>query len=97
VLLLLQGVGKGHVLNWLSAQKLFPLEYIVHVDPDFFKSIMPEWTRYRDLDEEQAGSFCHAGTGAPGRAGSTGRVMRDACHTDTKHRCCLLLLLSVHA
>lgn len=54
------GVGKGHVLNWLSAEKLFPLEYVVHVDPDFFKSIMPEWTHYRDVDEEQAGSFCHA-------------------------------------
>ena len=57
----LQGVGKGHVLNWLSAQQLFPLEYIVHVDPDFFKSIMPEWTSYRDINEEQAGSLCHAG------------------------------------
>lgn len=30
------------VLSWLSKQGLFPLEYIVHVDPDFFKSIMPE-------------------------------------------------------
>ena len=57
----MQGVGKGHVLSWLSAQKLFPLEYVVHVDPDFFKSIMPEWPSYREVDEEQAGSFCHAG------------------------------------
>ena len=30
------------VLSWLSSQGLFPLEYIVHVDPDFFKKIMPE-------------------------------------------------------
>lgn len=36
------GVGKGHVLSWLSKQGLFPLEYIVHIDPDFFKRIMPE-------------------------------------------------------
>jgi hypothetical protein len=36
------GVGKGHVLSWLSKQGLFPLEYIVHIDPDLFKRIMPE-------------------------------------------------------
>jgi hypothetical protein len=32
------------VLSWMSSQGLFPLEYIVHVDPDFFKRIMPEVT-----------------------------------------------------
>jgi hypothetical protein len=25
------GVGKGHVLSWLSTQGLFPLEFIAHI------------------------------------------------------------------
>jgi hypothetical protein len=33
---------REQVLAWLSQQGLFPIEYIVHVDPDFFKRIMPE-------------------------------------------------------
>ena len=33
---------RWQVLSWLSRQGLFPIEYIVHVDPDFFKRIMPE-------------------------------------------------------
>mmetsp|Transcript_18 Transcript_18/g.36 ORF Transcript_18/g.36 Transcript_18/m.36 type:complete len:750 (+) Transcript_18:51-2300(+) len=65
------GVGKGHVLSWLSEQGLFPLEFIVHVDPDFFKRIMPEWTNYlshaasAEVSSEKhgeqiaAGSACH--------------------------------------
>mmetsp|Transcript_2746 Transcript_2746/g.4127 ORF Transcript_2746/g.4127 Transcript_2746/m.4127 type:complete len:779 (+) Transcript_2746:248-2584(+) len=53
------GVGKGHVLSWLSSQGLFPLEFVAHVDPDFFKRIMPEWNGYVQRDEETAGTFCH--------------------------------------
>ncbi len=30
------------VLSWLSRRGLFPVEYIAHIDPDFFKRIMPE-------------------------------------------------------
>lgn len=55
------GVGKGHVLSWLSTQGLFPLEFIAHIDPDFFKRVMPEWDTYRSQGEENAGSLCHLG------------------------------------
>ena len=56
------GVGKGHVLSWLSSQGLFPLEFIVHIDPDFFKRIMPEWEHYVAKGEEMAGTLCHLGS-----------------------------------
>ena len=36
------GVGKGYALGWLSEQGIFPLEDIVHIDPDYFKSQLPE-------------------------------------------------------
>ncbi|CAE7706595.1 Swap70, partial [Symbiodinium microadriaticum] len=58
------------VLSWLSQQGLFPIEFIVHVDPDFFKRIMPEWKEYlrRAVSQQSseaheeviaAGTFCH--------------------------------------
>ena len=57
------GVGKSHVLSWLSSQGLFPLEYIVHIDPDFFKRVMPEvtlWSCSVDLSDNCA---CFSGRG----------------------------------
>ena len=30
-------------MSWMSENSLFPIEAIVHVDPDFFKLEMPEW------------------------------------------------------
>jgi hypothetical protein len=53
------GSGKGHVLSWLSGQGLFPLEYIVHVDPDFFKRVMPEWKGYLSRNQDFAGTATH--------------------------------------
>jgi len=40
------GSGKGHVFRYLSKQGFFPLEYIVHIDSDEFKRVMPEWKEY---------------------------------------------------
>jgi hypothetical protein len=57
------GVGKGHVLSWLSKRGLFPVEYIVHIDPDFFKRIMPEWSKYVSVNKEFAGTACHKESG----------------------------------
>ena len=37
------GAGKGHVMAWMSAENIFPLENIVQIDPDVFKRNMPEW------------------------------------------------------
>mmetsp|Transcript_10557 Transcript_10557/g.24558 ORF Transcript_10557/g.24558 Transcript_10557/m.24558 type:complete len:688 (+) Transcript_10557:264-2327(+) len=52
------GAGKGYALSWMSANGYFPIEDIVHVDPDHFKRIMPEWPEYTARGEE-AGSLCH--------------------------------------
>lgn len=38
---------QGYTLYWLSANGYFPLENIVHVDPDHFKRCMPEVKRQR--------------------------------------------------
>jgi len=40
------GAGKGYVMKWMSDQGYFGLENVVHVDPDFFKSEMPEKEGY---------------------------------------------------
>ncbi len=37
------GAGKGYTLSWMSENGYFPLENIVHIDPDYFKRVMPEW------------------------------------------------------
>ena len=34
------GAGKGYTLRWMSQHGFFPLENIVHIDPDYFKSVM---------------------------------------------------------
>ena len=57
------GAGKGYVLHWLSEKGYFPLENIVHVDPDRFKTMMPEWSGYLSHDESSAGSLCHRESG----------------------------------
>eukprot|EP00928_Gymnodinium_smaydae_P080766 TRINITY_DN643_c0_g3_i1.p1 TRINITY_DN643_c0_g3~~TRINITY_DN643_c0_g3_i1.p1 ORF type:complete len:817 (-),score=130.78 TRINITY_DN643_c0_g3_i1:65-2377(-) len=52
------GAGKGWTLSWMSEQGYFPIECLVHVDPDYFKTAMPEFSGYakRGL---QAGTMCH--------------------------------------
>jgi predicted ABC-type ATPase len=53
------GVGKGYCMNWMSKHGFFPLENIVHVDPDAFKMMMPEWPKYVKMSGEEAGTLCH--------------------------------------
>ena len=53
----------GYALNWLSKQGLFPLEQIVHIDPDYFKRVMPEWKSYIGCNAEQSGTLCHQESG----------------------------------
>jgi hypothetical protein len=57
------GAGKGYALNWLSKQGLFPLEQIVHIDPDYFKRVMPEWKSYISNNASNAGTLCHQESG----------------------------------
>lgn len=58
------GSGKGWVMSWLSRHNIFPLEHIVHIDPDYFKGLMPEWKGYIAADSEEAGTMCHKESGA---------------------------------
>jgi len=53
------GVGKGYALSWMSEQGYFPLENLVHIDPDHFKLLMPEWEGYVKANAENAGGMCH--------------------------------------
>ena len=52
------GAGKGYALSWMSRNGYFPLEDIVHIDPDHFKKLMPEWEGYTERSD-RAGDFCH--------------------------------------
>jgi len=52
------GAGKGHVLSWMSRNGFFPIEDIVHIDPDHFKKLMPEWEKYTKVSD-RAGDLCH--------------------------------------
>ena len=40
------GAGKGYALQWMSQEGFFPMDSIVHIDPDLFKATMPEWAGY---------------------------------------------------
>jgi len=57
------GAGKGYALQWMSDNGFFPLNNIVHIDPDHFKSVMPEWQGYTAVDTAIAGSQCHQESG----------------------------------
>lgn len=54
------GAGKGYALSWMSERGHFPLESIVHIDPDHFRQLMPEWPAYAKRDPTTAGSHTHA-------------------------------------
>ena len=57
------GAGKGYALSWMSEMGYFPLEQIVHVDADHFKTCMPEWAGYVERDAAAAGTMCHKESG----------------------------------
>jgi len=61
------GAGKGYALSWMSTMGSFPLENIVHIDPDYFKMVMSEWNMYVDASVKDpsimAGSMCHQESG----------------------------------
>eukprot|EP00301_Raphidiophrys_heterophryoidea_P026915 c9389_g1_i1.p1 GENE.c9389_g1_i1~~c9389_g1_i1.p1 ORF type:complete len:802 (-),score=185.80 c9389_g1_i1:32-2437(-) len=57
------GAGKGYALSWMSSHKYFPLENIVHIDPDHFKMVMPEWMPYVNSNPVLAGALCHQESG----------------------------------
>ena len=57
------GAGKGWVMNWMSQRDILPLRRVVHVDPDRFKRLMPEWPSYMSRDPKCAGTLCHRESG----------------------------------
>ena len=57
------GAGKGWVMNWMSQRDILPLRRVVHVDPDRFKRLMPEWPSYMSSDAKCAGTLCHRESG----------------------------------
>ena len=50
---------QGYTLSWMSQHGFFPLDNIVHIDPDAFKMMMPEWPDYVARDRDSAGTMCH--------------------------------------
>lgn len=56
------GVGKGHVMRYMSEQGHMPLENIVWIDPDHIKYMMPEWDEYVKRGTA-AGNLCHRESG----------------------------------
>lgn len=52
------GVGKGWVLKWLANNGIFGVESVVNVNPDYFKSVMPEYKLYQFKGKEE-GTMCH--------------------------------------
>ena len=57
------GAGKGWVMNWMSTLDILPLRSIVHIDPDRFKQMMPEWAGHVRRDAASAGTRCHKESG----------------------------------
>lgn len=61
------GAGKGYALSWMSENGCFPLESIVHIDPDHFKSCMSEWSLYVAQSKKnpaiEPGTLCHKESG----------------------------------
>lgn len=57
------GAGKGFALSWMSQHGYFPLEYIVHIDSDSFKQVMPEWDEYVRRDRDGGASLMHQESG----------------------------------
>ena len=51
------GAGKGHTIQWLYHNDLFPLDAFVNVDPDAIRHLLPEFAGYVAADEKTAGTL----------------------------------------
>jgi hypothetical protein len=49
------GAGKGHTLQWLAHQGLFPFDAFVNVDPDVIRQLLPETSTYNERDNNSTG------------------------------------------
>ena len=57
------GAGKGYTMRYMSSHGYFPLENVVRIDPDYIKTVMPEWNGYLTTDTYTAGSLTHRESG----------------------------------
>jgi len=73
------GAGKSHVIRWLSAKGVFPLSDIVHIDPDVFRTRLPEWEEYVRRDGLTAGMLTHK------EAGYCVEIAQEAALVQRKH------------
>ena len=53
------GVGKGYVLSKLNERGLFPLDQLLHIDPDMIKTELPEMSGYLHKDAASAATKVH--------------------------------------
>lgn len=51
------GAGKGHTMQWLQREGLFPLAAFVKVDPDSLRELLPETPEYITRDPHAAGAL----------------------------------------
>ena len=51
------GAGKGHTMQWLAKEELFPVDAFVNVDPDLIRHLLPETSRYNEIDNNSTGYF----------------------------------------
>jgi hypothetical protein len=53
------GVGKSTVLDTLRAEGSIPTEHVVHIDPDAFKEVIPEFRELVKRKESRAAAVVH--------------------------------------
>lgn len=51
------GAGKGHTIEWLYQNDLFPFDAFVNVDPDKIRNLLPEFNTYIQYNISTAGSL----------------------------------------
>lgn len=73
------GAGKGHTLEWMSKKGYFLIPDIVHVDPDKFRTELPEWPGYLARDATTAGRSTHR------ESGYLVEIATEAAMTENKH------------
>ena len=57
------GAGKSRTVEWMSERGIFPLDNLVHIDPDRFRTSFPEWAAYVARDRCTAGALTHEESG----------------------------------
>jgi len=57
------GSGKSHTFTWMVEQEIVPLENVQIIDPDMFKTVLPEWPGYLARDPLAAGQHTRKESG----------------------------------